>query len=71
MTEFYQVQELHRHWVEETLASGKLQRDDAWTQSIAIGGSDFVQSVKRGLGLKAQYQDIAEASNAHVLRETQ
>ncbi len=69
MTEFYQVQDLHRHWVEAALASGEIQRDAAWTQSIAIGGSDFVQGVKAGLGFKAQYRDIAEASDAHVLRE--
>ena len=69
VTEFSQVQDLHRYWVEEGLASGNFQRDVAWTQSIAIGGNDFVRNIKESLGARAQYRDIAESLDKHVLGE--
>ena len=69
VADFSKAQELHRSWIDEALRSDTLQRDDVWTQSIAIGGNDFVQSFKESLGIKTQYRVIDETSNAHVLRE--
>jgi len=69
VTEFSDVQKFIRSWVDEALMSNTLQRDDAWTQSIAIGSSDFVRGVKETLGVKALYRDIDESSEMNVLRE--
>ncbi|MDH5389512.1 MAG: transposase, partial [Gammaproteobacteria bacterium] len=69
VSKFSDLQELHRGWIDEALALNNMQRDDAWTQSIAIGGRGFVSSIKESLGTKAQYRDITESIDKHVLKE--
>jgi hypothetical protein len=43
----------HTGWVEEALARPEQVRESKWTESIAVGSRDFVDVIKRGLGVKA------------------
>jgi len=62
-------QSTHRQWVEDALASGTLARDVCWSQSIAVGGNDFVEAVKRQLGIVAPHRAVAVAGDTYALRE--
>lgn len=48
-----QLQEAHAHWIEEMLKCGKPSREDKWSSSIGVGSQEFVQKVKKELGVRA------------------
>jgi putative transposase len=62
-------QSAHRQWVEDALASGTLTRDERWSQSIAVGGNDFIEAVKRRLGIAARHRAVSVAGDTYALRE--
>ena len=43
--------------------------DNRWTRSIAVGGVQFVQKIKVGLGTKAVGRQIREVPRGYELRE--
>ena len=44
----------HIGWVEEALARKEQGRENKWTEGIAVGSRDFVDVIKRGLGMRAK-----------------
>ena len=42
-----------KRWVDAILERGNKVRENKWTQSIAVGGKDFVEMLKDRLGCKA------------------
>lgn len=69
MEDFSGFQKLHRQWIREALQAENLRRDATWTDSLAVGCSDFVERFKLGLGTRARYRIISDTENMHVLRE--
>ena len=61
----------HGEWVEEALNTEAQQREDIWTQTVAVGSSEFVRRTQDALGLKGRSRDVAEIDGAFVLREGQ
>jgi putative transposase len=59
----------HREWVEAALSSERLEREDRWTESIAVGSEGFVEQVKGELGFKAQNRKVAMVDGVYTLRE--
>jgi REP element-mobilizing transposase RayT len=59
----------HRQWVEDALASGNLTREKRWSESIAVGGTAFIDGVKRDLGIAAPHRGAAIAGDTYALRE--
>lgn len=51
-----QLQQACRGWVEAALAQKPLERDGAWSQSLAVGRPAFVHRVKDALGIKARHR---------------
>jgi len=43
----------YRGWIEESVKEGRYSRDGKWTESIAVGGKEFVEQTKERLGLRA------------------
>ena len=62
---------LRSQWVEEALARGVQGRQSRWTESVAVGGKDFVENVKAKLGLRAKGRRILGGKDDFTLRETQ
>jgi REP element-mobilizing transposase RayT len=62
---------LRSQWVEEALARGVQGRQSRWTESVAVGGKDFVENVKAKLGLRAKGRRILGGKDDLTLRETQ
>ena len=65
------LKDSHRRWVEASVSSGDNTRVSEWTQSIAVGSKDFVESTKVRLGIHAQGRKVSETESAYQLREPQ
>jgi putative transposase len=59
----------HRGWVEDYLGDGAKNRQDEWTNSIAVGNRSFIEKVKALLGLRAKGRKVKEVGKGYQLRE--
>ena len=67
---YEQARQDHLGWVDELFRNGNVSvRDDKWTESIAVGGKDFVDKVKAKLGILAKGRNVTEAGASYQLRE--
>ena len=66
---FSVFQQGYRQWVEEELKHNRLERDAAWSNSIAVGSSAFVDKIRTALGSKAKSRTVTEEPERSVLRE--
>jgi hypothetical protein len=48
----------HSEWGEEALARAEQVREGKWTESVAVGSGDFVESIKAKLGVRAKGRKI-------------
>jgi len=62
----------HRSWVKDALRVNSNQRENLWTESIAVGNKSFVEKVKERLGYKARGRRItvSESGPGAELRES-
>ncbi len=56
-------------WIKEAVGSRALARQPIWTESVAVGGEPFVDSIRKELGLRVVYRERTEESGTFVLRE--
>src|SRR3989344_4106914 len=49
MKSLLQLQETHAQWIEEAIRAGRGPRDPMWTESLAVGRSEFVRDVQVAL----------------------
>ena len=63
------LQEGRRGSIEEVLRCKELARDSRWTESIAVGGEEFVSRVKEELGVKAKGRKQYGEEDQYELRE--
>jgi putative transposase len=62
--------EQYQFWVQDAIENGKTRRESCWTESIAVGGTSFVEQIKSQLGIKAIGRRIEEQeSDRCVLKE--
>jgi putative transposase len=54
---------------ERVLVERTMRREAAWTESLAVGSNDYLQEVKRGLGLRARARAVVESEGLACLRE--
>ena len=59
----------HTEWIEEALRGHRQEREALWTESVAVGGRPFVETLQRQLGDRGHYRAIDELEGVHVLRE--
>ncbi len=65
------LQRLHREWVEQALAKAEQVRESKWTESVAVGSRDFVETLKRKLGVRAKRHRFSGTDDEATLREPQ
>lgn len=65
------LQRAHRTWVEEALARAEQVRESKWTESVAVGSRDFVETLKSKLGVRAKRRRFSGADDESTLREPQ
>ena len=56
-------------WILDTMSSSKNGREAVWTESVAVGGKEFVKKIKEKRGPKANSREIAHHGGYFVLRE--
>ncbi len=61
----------HKTWVEEALAKGEQARESKWTESVAVGSRDFVETIKGRLGVRAKRRRFSGTDVESTLREPQ
>jgi len=67
MRDLGELQESCKDWVEEALASQNHVRESKWTESIAVGSEQFVETTKEKLGIKAKgRQGIGENGTSQL-----
>jgi len=65
-----QLRRSHKGWVEEHLGNGAKERQDEWTDSVAVGSKSFIESVKASLGFRAKGRDVIESAEGYQLRKS-
>lgn len=66
-----ELRHCHKKWVEEILKTQNNMRESKWSQSIAVGSKDFVESIKEKLGIRAKGRKVGYSGGSYHLRETQ
>ncbi len=61
--------EAHQEMVNESLANGNNHRQNQWTESIAVGSKNFIETIKEKLGTLAKGREILENGGGFQLRE--
>jgi putative transposase len=65
------LKHMYKEWIEERLNNGNPFREDQWTESVAVGGEEFVKEIKDGLGVKVLGRTIIMDGDQHQLRDVQ
>jgi len=64
-----ELREARADWVADQCRKGPLIRDPLWTESVAVGGEEFIDAIKSKLGGRAKGRDIERLDDEFVLRE--
>jgi putative transposase len=64
-----QLQQACREWVEEALRSPHQIRNGLWSESLAVGQPEFVESIQAALGVRGVHRESVETENAQMLKE--
>ncbi len=56
--------------IDEALSKQDLNRCSEWTESLAVGGENFVSKIQKNLGMKARCRKVEKGENSsHLLKE--
>ena len=69
MTDCDELQESYGHWVDEILRAENHTRESKWTESIAVGSKQFVETTKKRLGIKGRGRHVLGKNGGYELRE--
>jgi REP element-mobilizing transposase RayT len=61
----------HSAWVAKALARAEQVRESKWTESVAVGSRDFVETIKAKLGVRAKGRRISGMNGESSLCEPQ
>lgn len=59
----------HQSLVHVALEKGDLNREERWTESIAVGSRSFVEDIKGKLGAKGRYRPTSEEKGTWEIKE--
>ena len=59
----------HHKWVESEIPIDHKNKDNKWTQSIAVGSKTFIEKMKDALGYRARGRKIVCSDDTFELRE--
>ena len=61
----------HQEWIAEALSDEAQEREDCWSQGIAVGSDAFVRQTQLALGHRGRYRNRLEGEGVSVLREAE
>ena len=65
------MKDAHTRWAEETFRIDRHVRDTKCTQSVAVGGKEFVEMTKDKLGFRAEGRKVVKSDEDYQVREQQ
>jgi putative transposase len=65
-----ELREAQARWVESAIVNKKMDKDEVWTRSLAVGSRPFVQEVKKRLGIRAKNRKIVDEGKSYTLKES-
>jgi putative transposase len=65
-----ELKDIYPHWLNEVLAHDQGKCDERWSRAIAIGSPDFVEGMRRDLGLSLGHHKIIDGEGASHLMES-
>jgi putative transposase len=60
---------VQNEWIESRLARGNLEREQQWSEAVAVGGRSFVERLKEELGARARYRRVEDVDGLSILRD--
>ena len=63
------LKDAHYKWVESEIQTDNKNKENKWTQSIAVGSKEFIAKMKGTLGYRARGRKIICAEDTFELRE--
>lgn len=60
----------HRQWVQEGLKTNAAGREAYWTEAVAVGNKEFVDTIKERLGYRAKGRKVMKGDGGFELRES-
>ena len=69
MTTEAQLRKNHRQWVEETLHTGRSNRQPELTESIAVGSKEFAQGIVKALDRQVTGRKVRAKGDHYEVRE--
>ena len=63
------LKDTHSRWVDSEMQNDSRNKENKWTQSIAVGSKTFIEKMKKALGYRAKGRKIISADDTFELRE--
>jgi putative transposase len=64
-----QFRDARREWVEELLQSDQQVRNVDWSESLAIGSTDFVEAIKIKLDVRGANREVIKTDMGSIIKE--
>ena len=64
-----QLRSEHKQWIDASILSGIKDREPDWSESVAVGGRDFIDRIKDQLNRGSFGRKAQETDDAYILRE--
>ena len=64
-----EIKAAQNKWVESSIEADNRDKENRWTQSIAVGSKTFIEKIKAELGFRARGRKIICVENTSELRE--
>ena len=59
----------HSRWVDSEIQNDSRNKENKWTQSIAVGSKTYIEKIKKALGYRVKGRKIISADDTFELRE--
>ena len=63
------LKDAHFKWAESAIQTDNCDKENRWTQSIAVGSKAFIEKMRESLGFRAKGRQIICADDTYELRE--
>jgi len=64
-----ELQVSHKQWVEEAVSLNKLEREERWSASLAVGDQRFIEAIKKEMGMIAKFRKTLEEDGVYEIRD--
>jgi putative transposase len=63
------LKDAHSRWVDSEIQTDNRDKENKWTQSLAVGSKTFIEKMKKAFGYRAAGRKIISADDTFELRK--